>query len=185
MIKCGSPCRVGLWHSIAALLLLAVSAVSPLQAEIRDAQSHFFQETFYDFTEELALAQEEGKKGVLLFFEMDECPFCHYMKETILNRSEVQDYFREHFRIFSVDIEGDVEITDFSGAIMKQKEFATKAHRVRATPVTAFFDLEGQLVHRFTGKTSGVEEFLLMGRFVAEQHYKNERFVQFKRRHRQ
>ena len=71
-------------------------------------------------------------------FEMDECPFCHRMKTTILNQPEVQAYFREHFLIFPVDIEGDVEITDFSGATTTMKDFAFKQYRVRATPVFAF-----------------------------------------------
>lgn len=74
-------------------------------------------------------------------FEMDECPFCHRMKTTVLNRPEVQDYFRKHFLIFSVDIEGDIEITDFQGKPTTMKDFAFKQYRVRATPVFQFFDL--------------------------------------------
>jgi thioredoxin-related protein len=64
---------------------------------------------------------------------------------------------------------------------MSQKDFAFKKHRVRATPVIAFFDLDGKRVHRHTGKTSGVEEFMLMGRYVAEGHYKELSFTRFKR----
>ena len=44
------------------------------------ADSTFFDETFGDFTEELTHAREQGKVGVFVFFEMDECPFCHRMK---------------------------------------------------------------------------------------------------------
>ena len=36
----------------------------------------FFDQSLGDFGEELEIAREEGKKGVLLFFQMDECPFC-------------------------------------------------------------------------------------------------------------
>lgn len=161
-----------------AALMVATSAVAETP---RDPYSYFFNETFGDFSEELTNARNAGKKGVMLFFEMDECPFCHYMKQNVLNQPSVQDYFRENFLLFTVDIEGDVEIVDFNGESMSQKDFSFKKHRVRATPVIAFFDLNGKQVHRHTGKTAGVEEFMLMGEFVAEGHYQNTSFTRYKR----
>ncbi len=163
-------------------LLLVTSLFGTAQAEApRDPYQYFFNETFGDFSEELQNARDQGKKGILLFFEMDECPFCQYMKGNVLNQPEVQAYYREHFLMFPVDIEGDVEIADFKGETMSQKEFATKKHRVRATPVIAFFDLNGKRIHRHTGKTSGVKEFMWMGEFVAEGHYEKTTFTRFKR----
>jgi thioredoxin-related protein len=147
----------------------------------RDPYQHFFNETFGDFSEELENAREQGKKGVVIFFEMDECPFCHYMKGNVLNQPSVQDYYRKNFSLYSVDIEGDVEIVDFNGESMSQKDFAFKKHRVRATPVIAFFDLTGKRIHRHTGKTSGVKEFMLMGEFVADGHHEKLSFTRFKR----
>jgi len=166
--------------SLAMLALLAADVT--LAAAGRDPYSHFFNETFGNYTEELQAAREQGKKGILVFFEMDECPFCHFMKLNVLNQPAVQEYYREHFLNFALDIEGDVEITDFAGGATTQKAFAKEA-RVRATPVIAFYDLEGKEVFRHTGRTSGVDEFLLMGRFVAEGTYKTERFVKYKRDH--
>lgn len=149
-----------------------------------DPYTHFFDSTFGDFTEELALARERDKKGILIFFEMDECPFCHRMKQTVLNQPEVQEWYRENFLVFSVDVEGDTEITDFEGNAMRSKDFAEKKNRVRATPVFAFYDLDGNRVVRYTGATSGVEEFLWLGEFVADGHYKETNFVRFKRQKR-
>jgi len=157
-------------------LLLPLLAV----AQPRDPDTHFFDDTFGEFHEELARAKEEGKHGVFIFFELTECPFCHYMRQHVLSDPRVQAYYREHFLNFAVDIEGDVEITDFQGRPTTQKAFAS-ANRVRATPVLAFFDLEGRRVARYTGRTSGVEEFLLLGRYVAEGHYKTTSFNRFKR----
>jgi thioredoxin-related protein len=159
-------------------MLLANHAVASAG---RDPYVHFFNESWGDFSEELAKAKEQGKTGVLLFFEMDECPFCHRMKQTVLNQPEVQEYFRQHFLSFAVDIEGDVEITDFEGNHLTQKEFATKINRVRATPVFAFYDLEGQQVVRYTGATTGVEEFLWLGEFFVSGEYKNMKFTAYKR----
>ena len=167
---------------LSILLIIAAFCGGAAQAEApRDPYQYFFNETFGDFSEELQTARDEGKKGVLLFFEMDECPFCHYMKGNVLNQVAVQDYYRENFLIFAVDIEGDVEIVDFTGASMSQKDFAFKKNRVRATPVIAFYDLTGKRIHRHTGKTSGVKEFMLMGEYVAEGHHDKLSFTRFKR----
>jgi thioredoxin-related protein len=167
-----------LLRPIGILLLIGATTVS---AATRDPSQYFFDTTFGDFAEELENARAEGKKGVLLMFEMDECPFCHRMKTTVLNQSEVQDFFKEHFMIFPVDIEGDVEIHDFAGNAMPQKDFALKSHRVRATPVFAFFDLDGNMVARFTGATGDATEFMWLGDYVVQERYKEMTFQVYKR----
>ncbi len=148
----------------------------------RDPYKYFFNETWGDLPEEIAKAKKEGKSGVLIFFEMDECPFCHYMKQNVINQSEVQDYYRKHFLNIVVDIEGDVEMTNFKGETVKQKDFAFKEHRVRATPVIAFFDLNGKRIHRHIGKTNGVQEFMWMGEYIVSGAYKNTPFIRYKRK---
>ncbi|RDH91343.1 MAG: thioredoxin [endosymbiont of Seepiophila jonesi] len=160
------------------LFMLSAGAVS------RDPADHFFDQSLGDFSEELELAREEGKAGILIMFEMDECPFCHRMKGTVLNQSEVQEYYKQHFLIFTVDIEGDVAITDFQGGQISQKDFAFKQFRVRATPVFGFFDLEGKLISRFTGVTRDAQEFLWLGEYVVNGEYKKTSFSRYKRQKR-
>ncbi|MEJ2575867.1 MAG: thioredoxin family protein [Gammaproteobacteria bacterium] len=166
-----------------ALVWWLLCLASTATAVERAPASQFFDQSFWDFTEELQNARDAGKQGILIMFEMDECPFCHRMKTTVLNRADVQNYFRDHFLIFAVDIEGDVEMTDFDGNLTTMKDFAFKQHRVRATPVFAFFDLEGEPMPRarYTGATRDAEEFLLLGRFVAEGHNQTTSFTRFKR----
>ena len=166
--------------------LLAATTIS-LQAvsEARDPQAHFFNESFGNFAEELENAREEDKKGVLIMFQQADCPFCRRMRTSVLNQPRVQDYFREHFLIFEVDIEGDLEVTDFSGRQTIEKDFAFRQHRVRATPVFAFFDLEGDRVARYTGATTDVEEFLLLGRYVVDEIYRSMSFNRYKREQQQ
>jgi len=161
---------------------LALLAGPALSAEPgRDPGQHFFNQTFGDFSEELETARDEGKTGILLMFEMDECPFCHRMKTNVLNQPEVQDYFRDHFLIFPVDVEGDVEVVDFAGNPATQKEFALKQFRVRATPVFAFFDLDGNMVARYTGATGDSAEFMQLGQYVVDGEYKETTFTKYKR----
>jgi thioredoxin-related protein len=164
---------LGLWLAGSAL------AAGPERVPVEG----FFNQSFGDFQEELANAREQGKQGILIMFEMDECPFCHRMKATVLNRADVQEYFQANFMVFSVDIEGDIEVVDFQGNPTTMKDFAFQQYRVRATPVFQFFDLDGQPIKggRYTGATRDAEEFLLLGRFVAEGHYRDSNFTKFKR----
>lgn len=164
--------------------LLFATTVYAVDDNARDPYKHFFNETWGDMSEELEKAKEQKKTGVLIYFEMDECPFCHYMKSSVLNQPEVQAYYRKHFISVPIDIEGDVEMTNFKGETKKQKDFAFKEHRVRATPVFAFFDLDGKRIHRHIGKTNGVEEFMWMGEYIVDGSYKKMPFIRYKRQKR-
>jgi len=165
-------------------LLLSTTLISNQSSAStpRDPYKYFFNETWGDLPEEIDKAKKEGKSGVLIFFEMDECPFCHYMKHNVINQSEIQEYYRKHFLNIVIDIEGDVEMTNFKGETVKQKDFAFKEHRVRATPVIAFFDLNGKRIHRHIGKTNGVQEFMWMGEYIVSGAYKDMPFIRYKRK---
>ncbi|MGA7802271.1 MAG: thioredoxin fold domain-containing protein [Gammaproteobacteria bacterium] len=164
---------------IALLTIPLVHAAAP-----RDPSTHFFSQTLGDFQDELATAKAQGKDGILLFFEQADCPFCHRMKETVLNQPQVQEYFTKHFLCFPVDIEGDVQITNFQGQSVSEKDFAFKENRVRATPVFMFYNLQGKAVTRYTGETSGVQEFMLLGKYVVDGVYKKMPFIRYKREQR-
>ncbi|MCG5510868.1 thioredoxin family protein [Ectothiorhodospira lacustris] len=174
----GSLPRVLLGTGLCLLTLLWSLSLRALE---KDPYEHFFQFTFGDFQEELDTARGAGKKAVLIFFEMDECPFCHRMKDTVLNQPEVQDYYREHFAAFAVDVEGAIEITDFQGNVTTQREWAFQDNRVRATPVFQFFDLNGRPIARLTGPTAGTEEFLWFGEYVVEGQYREQPFSRYRR----
>lgn len=161
------------------ILVFAFLAV-PAMADVRDPQTHFFMAKMGDFKDELASAKADGKQGVLIMFEIDDCPFCSRMKATILNQRVVQDYYRQHFLIYPVDVKGDTPMIDFKGKETTEKAFALE-QRARATPVFIFFDLEGNVATRFTGAMQTADEFMLLGRYVVEGAYKTVPFNVYKR----
>ncbi len=163
-----------------ALALMLALALHPARAEVRDPQNEFFMAKLGDFKEELATARKEGRQGVLIMFEMEDCPFCARMKGTVLNQSEVQDWYRRHFLIYDMDVKGSTEMTDFQGNSTTEKAFSL-AQRARATPTFIFFDLDGRPVARYTGATQSAEEFLLLGRYVVEGAYKTQPFNVYKK----
>jgi len=166
------------------LLLVSLFLVVSINAQA-DAYSDFFSQTWGNLQEELDVAKEGGKKGIFLFFEMDECPFCTRMKQTIFSQKDVQEKFTADFLALPIDIEGDTEVTDFKGNAMLSKEFAQKVHRVRATPVMMFFDLEGNKLYRHTGPAKNAQEFLWMGQYISKGAYKTMRFREYRKQQQQ
>lgn len=150
-------------------------------AETRDINQYFFDAKLGDFKSDLATAKKEGKIGVLIMFEQDDCPWCFRMKQTILNQSEVQDYYRKHFMIFPVDLKGNVPMVDFNGKDTTEKAYSIE-QRIYGTPVFDFFDLDGKRIVRFPGAAKDVDEFLLLGKYVVEGAYKDMPFAIYKRK---
>lgn len=180
MLHIALPSRLPRHLFFVSLLILCLSFASGgASAATRDVDQYFFDQKLGDFKAELSTAKQSGKQGVLLMFEQEDCPWCARMKATVLNQSEVQDYYKQHFLIFPMDIKGDNPMVDFKGRDTTEKVFSAE-HRVRATPVFGFFDLNGNLVFRWTGVTKDAAEFLLLGRYVSEGAYKNQSFVAYK-----
>ncbi|MFA7522482.1 MAG: thioredoxin family protein [Halothiobacillaceae bacterium] len=159
--------RSGLLFAVFLLLALLVSGAGQAQ-ELEG----FWDDPFKDLKADIEEARESGKAGVFAFFEMDDCPFCQRMKSQVFTDPAVQEYMREHFVTVSIDIEGDVVMTDQDGEQLKEKDFAFKKHRVRATPVMIFFDLDGEPALKYTGPTQSADEFLMLMKFVASGAYK-------------
>lgn len=162
------------------LVLCFIAGAGFAYAQTRDVNTGFFQQSFGDLSEELETAKKEGKKGVFIMFDDKDCPWCAKMKATVLNQVKVQDYYRKYFRILRIDVNGDATIIDFKGNELTEKDFAEKT-RVRATPVMVFYDLSGKPMHRYTGASRNVQEFMWLGEFVVEGNYKTQRFPVFKR----
>ena len=165
---------------ILSSVLLFMLCMGTGNAETRDAEEHFFDLKMGDFKSELATARQQGKTGILIMFEQADCPFCYRMKHTILNQSEVQDYYHQHFLIFLVDIRGSVPMEDFSGKETTEKAFSVE-HRVYGTPVFDFFDLDGNLITRFPGTAKNVNEFMQLGNCVVDGACKTISFNAYKK----
>ena len=172
-------------RSLCMLFLAAawLAGQPPAQAAdaTRDPLEHFFHQSFNSLPDEVATAKAEGQQGILIMFEAEDCPWCAKMKANVLNRVAVQDYYRRHFRILMMDVNGDAPMTDFNGTEMPQKDFAFKHNRVRATPVFLFFGLDGKQQTKYTGGTRDAEEFLWLGEFVTSGAWKTTNFTAYKR----
>jgi thioredoxin-related protein len=166
--------------SALVLMLLAGAALAGEQ-ETRDAKEFFFTPTFGDLPEEMQVARDEGKLGMLLFFEAESCPYCVYMLRKVLNQKSVQDWYRERFVNIAVDIHGDVEFRDFDGITLPSKVFADH-RRIYLTPVVSFLNLDGTEIYRHLGMIKTPEEFLILGEYIEGQHYFDTEYELFARK---
>jgi thioredoxin-related protein len=123
-------------------------------------------------------AQQQGKQGILLVLEAEDCPFCKRMREQILSRPEVQQYFHRHFSVFSVDINGSVMVNGIDGKEQTEKAFV-RSLKFKGTPSFHFFAPDGREMARYTGATRDPETFMALGRYVAEGHWQKSSFEQF------
>lgn len=158
-------------------LLFVVLAAWLAGACAADADK-FFDQSLGDFSAELKAARQAGKLGVLLMFEVEGCPYCRKMRQQVLSRDDVQSYFRKHFAIFSVDANGDVVITDFSGKEISEKAYA-RALRIRGTPSFVVVGTAGRELARLSGAARDAEEFMQFGRYVTDGHYKTQSIEQY------
>lgn len=138
----------------------------------------FFETSLGDYAAELKTARQQGKMGVLLVFEAEGCPFCHRMREQVLSRPEVQDFFRRHFTAFSVDILGSVAVGGFDGKELTEKAFA-RILKIRATPTFVFIGVDGREIARYMGATRDAAEFMALGRYVSEGHWQKTSFAEY------
>jgi len=170
------------WRAIILfpLLLTALSAQA-MEKETRDPRGFFFTQSFGDMPAELQAAREQGKQGILLFFEAEGCPYCLAMLKRVFNQKQVQDWYQAHFISIAVDIHGDVEIKDFDNITLPSKVFSEQ-RKVFMTPILSFIDLNGNEIYRHPGMVKSPEEFLVMGEYIVGKYYFDTEFGVFARR---
>ncbi len=126
-----------------ALILFVAFALPALAAEIGDDGLHkasWMRDTFKDLHEDLAEANDEGKR-LMVIIEQRGCIYCKKMHEEVFPVPEVAAYIEENFFVVQINMFGDVEVTDFDGTSMAEKDMAKK-WGLLFTPTILFFPSE-------------------------------------------
>jgi thioredoxin-related protein len=115
-------------------------AISLPEAQKGDDGLHkqpWFQETFFDLKEDLAEANTQGKRLVIIWEQLG-CPYCKKTHELNFRIPRISNYVRDNFFVLQLNMWGDREVTDFDGEVLSEKNFARK-NRVLFTPTFQFF----------------------------------------------
>ncbi|MGB7285884.1 MAG: thioredoxin family protein [Salaquimonas sp.] len=171
---------------VTALFLAALFCLPATAAIIGEDGLHkqdWFSLTFKDVAEDIASANEEGKRLVLIF-EQRGCIYCAKMHEEILSDPEVSDYLKANFKIVQINMFGDEEVIDLDGEVITEKTAARKWGFV-FTPTMVFLPEEvpeGKTVSEAAVATMpgafGKWTFLNMFKWVKEKGYEGDEHFQ-------
>jgi thioredoxin-related protein len=128
---------------IPATLAALAFALPAFAVELGDDGLHkptWLRETFKDMSEDLAEANAEGKR-LLVIVEQRGCIYCTKMHEEVFPEPEVDALIREHYFVVQMNLFGDVEFNDFDGTALPEKDMAAR-WGVLFTPTMIFLPEE-------------------------------------------
>ncbi|MBR9852611.1 MAG: thioredoxin fold domain-containing protein [Rhodobacteraceae bacterium] len=113
------------------IILFSVVFVSTsMAAELGDDGLHkapWMRDTFKDLREDLEEANAEGKR-LMILVEQRGCIYCKKMHEKVFVVPEIASYIEENFFVVQINMFGDVEVTDFDGTALPEKDMVKRWH---------------------------------------------------------
>ena len=109
-------------------LIAVFFSVQVNASEIGDDGLHkapWMRDTFKDLSEDLAEANAEGKR-LMVIIEQRGCIYCKKMHEEVFVAPEVAGYIQEHFFVVQINMFGDIEVTDFDGMVLPEKDMVKR-----------------------------------------------------------
>ncbi|MDV7142929.1 thioredoxin family protein [Tropicimonas sp. TH_r6] len=125
--------------AVAALFL----AVAPGYAEVGADGLHdapWIRETSMDLAADLAAANAEGKR-LMLIFEQRGCLYCTRMHEKVFSRPKIARYLNENYYVVQINFKGDKPVTDFDGDRRSERQISRK-WGILLTPTILFVDTQ-------------------------------------------
>lgn len=115
-------------HLILAIATLGAMTFGAIAAELGDDGLHkapWMRDTFKDLGEDLAEASAEGKR-LMVMIEQRGCIYCQKMHEEVFPIPEIAQYIEENYFVIQINMFGDVEVTDFDGTTLPEKDMVKK-----------------------------------------------------------
>ena len=130
----------------------------------------WFKQSFLEIADDVDEAAEAGKH-VVLFFQLNGCPYCDRMLTESFEAEPMSSYVREHFDAISINVRGDREIA-FNEEIMVTEKQLSEILKVAATPAILFLDENNKTVVRVNGYRAP-ERFRQILEYVATSSYQS------------
>ena len=106
------------------LALLAVAFATGVNAaELGDDGLHktpWMRDTFKDLNEDLAEANAEGKR-LMLMFEQRGCVYCTKMHNEVFPDPDVTAFIEDNYFVVQLNLHGDTQVMDFDGETLSEK----------------------------------------------------------------
>ncbi|TVQ89279.1 MAG: thioredoxin [Chromatiaceae bacterium] len=128
----------------------------------------WFKQSFLDLHEDVDEAAAAGRH-VILFLEMNGCPYCYQMAVDAFDQAPYRDWLQAHFDVIALNLHGDREVALDATTSMSEKELATLLG-VRYTPTVIFLDQNNNPVARVNGYRNA-QDFKQILDYVATMAY--------------
>lgn len=166
--------------SLLLISMPAFSADSPQRGTITGGVAHeapgWFKESFLEIADDVEEATEEGRH-VLLFFQLNGCPYCDRMLEESFEAAPLSDYIQQHFDSIAINVRGDRDIAFNEELSVTEKELS-EVLKVRATPAIIFLDENNKPVVRVDGYRAS-ERFQHVLEYVASKSYQTVKLADY------
>lgn len=123
----------------------------------------WLRETFLDLSEDLNEAEAEGKR-LLVIWEQRGCIYCDKMHKEVYPDPRVESIIEESYFVVQLNLFGDLEVTDFDGETLPEKDMAMK-WGVMFTPTMMFFPHPDAVEEGQTGREIAMNTAMMPGAF--------------------
>jgi len=144
-------------------------------------QQLWFENTFFDLRQDLKEASAQGKR-LVIFWEQRGCPYCKATHVTNLRIPKIVNYLKSNFYVLRLNLWGSINVTDFDGKVLSEKDLARK-YAILFTPTIQFFPETLKIVNNKPGHKAEVMrvpgyfkpfEFYFLFRYIKEKGYEQE-----------
>ncbi len=132
---------------------------------------NWFKESFLDISEDVEEAKENNKH-IMLFMDLDGCPYCTKMlDENFIAKNKTSEFIKKYFDVIDINVKGSREIVWDEDTELTEKQLAEKL-KVQYSPTILFFNYDKEVVVRVNGYRSPVN-FKYILEYVQGKHYEN------------
>jgi len=156
------------------------AAEAVTRGEITGGAAHvaptWFKESFLEIQDDVDEAAEEGKH-VILFFQLNGCPYCDRMLTESFESEPLTSFIQENFDTIAINVAGDREIVFNEEVTLIEKDLADML-KVRSTPAILFLNSDNKTVVRVNGYRNPAR-FEQVLRYVAEKGYEESTLAEY------
>lgn len=136
----------------------------------------WFKDSFLEIAED-ATEAGDADRHVLLFFNLNACPYCARMLDESFREEPNKGLIQTHFDVISLNVLGDREVVFNEEITVSEKELA-EILNVRATPGVMFLDANNRPVARADGYRAP-ESFRRILEYVSTRAYMETELSEF------
>ncbi len=130
--------RIG--TTLALMLAMALPAGAATMGDDGLHKTDWMRDTFKDLRDDLEEANAEGLR-LAIIIEQRGCIYCTKMHEEVFPDPAVDSFIKDNFFVVQINMFGDVEVVDFDGTAMAEKDMVRRWGAM-FTPTMMFFPEE-------------------------------------------